>query len=61
MKRGTSIFSWRSCHVEWQEHKDAAGCEETGRQTVWSVQGCQASGTRGIVGGVGIATTLEGT
>ena len=47
MKRGTSVLSRRSCHVEWQKHKDAAGCEETGRQTVWSVQGCQPSGTRG--------------
>ena len=26
-----------------------------------NVQGCQASGTRGTVGGVAIATALEGT
>ena len=61
MKRGTSIFSWRSCHIEWQEHKDAAGSEETGRQTVWSVQDHQAGGTRGTVSGVRIAVALEGT
>ena len=35
--------------------------KETGRQTDWSVQACQASGRRETVGGVGIATTLEGT
>ena len=61
MKSGTSVLSGRSCHVEWQEYKHAAGSEETGRQTVWSVQGCHASGTRGTGGGVGIAIVLEST